>query len=322
MHVTFFSTLCYEVVLIKYQALERINMKSTCFRLVFFLIALTSSLLAKDDVVICTIFKNEAPFLKEWIEFHLLQGVKHFYMYNNNSEDNFKEVLKPYIDKNIVTLIDWLYTFEDLDHDRWIQIQTGSYMDCIKKYGDQFEWMAAIDADEFLFCPKGTKLGEFLKDYRQYGGVAVNWLKFGTSDVEDFAPNTLMIEVLTRCQKHLHPQHTFVKSIVQPKYVTQCLHAHSFKYVKGKFAVNAEGEKVSGTRSSTIHHKKIRINHYWSRSKKYLNEEKIPDRLRRRQWTLERVLRECAEFEKAEDTVILPFVEPLRQRMGYPAKAA
>ena len=39
----------------------------------------------KYNVAVCAIFKNEAPYLKEWIEFNHLVGVEHFYLYNNNS---------------------------------------------------------------------------------------------------------------------------------------------------------------------------------------------------------------------------------------------
>jgi len=44
---------------------------------------------------ICTIFKNEARYLREWIEFHRLVGVDHFYLYENRSEDDFAPVLAP-----------------------------------------------------------------------------------------------------------------------------------------------------------------------------------------------------------------------------------
>ena len=56
-------------------------------------------------VSIGAIFKNEALYLKEWIEFHRIVGVEHFYLYNNNSDDNYREVLEPYIKRNIVTLV-------------------------------------------------------------------------------------------------------------------------------------------------------------------------------------------------------------------------
>ena len=55
-------------------------------------------------ISICAIFKDESIYLKEWIEFHLLIWIEHFYLYNNFSKDSYLEVLKPYIEKNIVTL--------------------------------------------------------------------------------------------------------------------------------------------------------------------------------------------------------------------------
>ena len=38
----------------------------------------------KYHIGICSIFKNEAPFLKEFIVYHKMIGVDHFYLYNNN----------------------------------------------------------------------------------------------------------------------------------------------------------------------------------------------------------------------------------------------
>ena len=60
----------------------------------------------KYKVSICAIFKNEAFYLKEWLEFNHLVGVEHFYMYNNKSEDRFEAVLEPYIKKGLVTLVE------------------------------------------------------------------------------------------------------------------------------------------------------------------------------------------------------------------------
>ena len=54
------------------------------------------SLWHRYPLAICAIFKNEAPWLKEWIIYHhKVLGVKHFYLYNNDSTDNFIEILSP-----------------------------------------------------------------------------------------------------------------------------------------------------------------------------------------------------------------------------------
>ncbi|MBR7025230.1 MAG: glycosyltransferase family 2 protein, partial [Selenomonadaceae bacterium] len=45
------------------------------------------------DLAVVAIFKNEGHYLKEWLDYHLFAGVEHFYLYNNNSTDNYEEVL-------------------------------------------------------------------------------------------------------------------------------------------------------------------------------------------------------------------------------------
>src|SRR5207248_10986601 len=57
-------------------------------------------------LAICAIFKNEAPYLREWIEFHRLVGVSHFYLYRNGSTDDWEPVLRPYIGDGIATIVD------------------------------------------------------------------------------------------------------------------------------------------------------------------------------------------------------------------------
>ena len=51
----------------------------------------------KGYLSVCAIYKNEARYLAEWLEFHLLAGVEHFFLYNNNSTDDHREVLAPYL---------------------------------------------------------------------------------------------------------------------------------------------------------------------------------------------------------------------------------
>src|SRR5437016_521510 len=71
------------------------------------ILSLHASEAKKYNLSICTIFKNEAPYLKEWIEYHKLVGVDHFYLYNNLSLDAFRRILAPYIKDELVTLIQW-----------------------------------------------------------------------------------------------------------------------------------------------------------------------------------------------------------------------
>lgn len=144
----------------------------------------------KYNVSICAIFKNEAPYLKEWLEFHHLVGVEHFYLYNNNSEDDYLSVLHPYIDRGWVTLVQWPYN----------QKQMESYQDCIAKYASETKWLGFIDLDEFV-VPKSTDcIYDFLKPFeKKAGAVNIYWRLYGSSGRMERDLNSLVCEDFTVC---------------------------------------------------------------------------------------------------------------------------
>ena len=130
----------------------------------------------KYNVSICAIFKNEAQYLREWIEFNHLVGVEHFYLYNNNSEDDYQSVLKPYINNGIVTLIQWPYN----------QKQMECYMSCIEKYASETKWMGFIDIDEFIVPKMVDSIYDFLQPFeKRAGAVNIYWKLFGSSGKMD-----------------------------------------------------------------------------------------------------------------------------------------
>src|SRR5436190_22744853 len=89
------------------------NIKSIICLIVFFVLIPTKA--HQYNLAVCAMFQNEARFLKEWLEFNILIGVEHFYLYNNYSTDNYLEILQPYIDAGIVDCIGWPYSHEGFD---------------------------------------------------------------------------------------------------------------------------------------------------------------------------------------------------------------
>jgi hypothetical protein len=45
--------------------------------------------------------------MPQWIEYHKMVGVNHFYIYDDESLDNSEEILAPYICDGTVSLITW-----------------------------------------------------------------------------------------------------------------------------------------------------------------------------------------------------------------------
>lgn len=144
----------------------------------------------KYNVSICAVFKNEAMYLREWIEFNHLVGVEHFYLYNNNSDDDYVSVLKPYVKNGMVTLLDWPYN----------QKQMECYEACIEKFSGETKWLGFIDVDEFI-VPKSTdSIYEFLQLFeKKAGSVNIYWKLFGTSGKINRNLTGLVCEDFTVC---------------------------------------------------------------------------------------------------------------------------
>ncbi|MDR2769872.1 MAG: glycosyltransferase family 92 protein, partial [Rickettsiales bacterium] len=55
-----------------------------------------------DELSIICMVRDEAPYLREWIEYHRLAGVSRFYLFDNESKDDIRRILQPYVDEGLV----------------------------------------------------------------------------------------------------------------------------------------------------------------------------------------------------------------------------
>lgn len=255
------------------------------FLTILFLFSIFS--LHSYELSICTIFKDDSKYLPEWIEFHQKQGVEHFYLYDNNSQDNPIEYLISYIEKGLVTLTTWNHSHDN--QDQWNLIQCNAYMDCIGKIKDH--WCAFIDTDEFLFSPTGIKLSKLLKDYDEYSSILVYWRCYGTSSVEKIPENEKLVNVLVYRAKSDHPWNNFVKNILQPKYVSGCFNPHTFEFFEKPILDLKKNVFI------------FRINHYWSRDKEFFFKEKIARRLK---WDMDyqKMIKTESEMNEIYDPIL------------------
>jgi hypothetical protein len=263
------------------------------------------------EVAIATIFQNEAPYLKEWIEYHKILGVQHFYLFNNLSKDDYLEVLLPYITSGEVDLIQCPYT--SINEESWLSIQRQAYTQAIQLAYGKVKWLALIDSDEFIVPTDCNHLGEFLDEYENYGGLCINWQMFGTSFVSKIPKNKLLIETLILKGPKDFVENKYVKSIVRPEAVASFEDVHIATYKAGFFHVNPNKE-ICKSRFVDINIDKIRINHYWSRDEDYFYNVKVS---RRVAWDMPyaEIIHRMNSLNAETDTEILRFVPALRKKI-------
>ncbi len=204
---------------------------------------------------VCAIAKNEGPYLTEWIEWHLSHGVEKFYVYDNESTDDTKSILEPYIRSGIVDYKYWP------GHRR----QLAAYDDCIENNRFASRWIAFIDIDEFIVPVKDTSIPKFLARFENFAAVEINWLIYGSSGKKTKTPGTIM----ERFRFHSNPSHYLnrhVKSIVNPRRVFTMIGCHEAAKISGYIADSHRNPVKRHFKEREPQQDVIRINHYAVRS--------------------------------------------------------
>jgi len=227
----------------------------------------------EHEVAIGAIFKDEARYLDEWIEFHFQFGVTHFYLYNNASSDDWRRVIEPWVRRGVVSVTDW---FESGS-------QQKAYAHCLRKVRRKCRWIAFIDIDEFLFSPTGAKLPDVMRNYQGQAAIFVYWILFGSAGFT-VAPHPSVIASYVRCldresaildrfDHRVGSATEYVtawaqdgKSIVNPRLVADYRIHLPGELWQGEVLDEVGQPPIRRAPHSEIPCSVLRINHYWSKS--------------------------------------------------------
>lgn len=269
------------------------------------------------QLVVCALFQNESLFLKEWIEYHRLIGVDHFYLYNNLSDDHYKEVLQPYVELGVVDLFECpIKTTSQADYLE--QLQLPSYNHGLQLAKENAKWAAFIDLDEFIVPVRHDNLLDMLNEYESCAGLAINWQIFGTSSVKRINNDELVIENLVWKAPIDNGLNAIVKFIVRPECVKSIPNPHAFEFIEGCHAENSQRVPLKAQRmGQPVVIDTVYINHYWFGTEEWFYSQKIP---RRQKWGLHVSKAHLDEIialhNQIEDRTIQRFVPELKVRIN------
>lgn len=258
------------------------------------------------EFAITCIFRNEAEYLKEWIEFHKLVGAERFYLINHLSTDNYLEILKPYINNGEVELIDWPYEHKQGESFGTVT-QRKAYNHTIGLARGKVKWMAFIDVDEFLFTLNGEKIPAVINSFVESkkisetcGGLFIPWLMFGTSHINKIPGNQSLIETLTLCaEKHEKRG----KTITFLDRIEGMHNAHVAVYRQGY-------------ESSTLNtEQNMQLNHYFTRDEDFFWNRKIAVKQSIGGMQTAKLVTLRDEYNKASNSAILRYVPALRKSL-------
>lgn len=148
-------------------------------------------------VALVCVAKNEDHYIQEWIDYNKKLGFDDIFIYTN----------------------DWDYSNPD-PNIHILPINGGnkqvySYCYFIKTHHNEFDWAAFFDVDEFLVLKKHNNIKEFLSDYQECNGVAINWALFGDNGHKTVKNNNY--SVLERFTKRQSSINNHIKTILNLK---------------------------------------------------------------------------------------------------------
>ncbi len=269
----------------------------------------------RGDLAIVLIVRNAAPRLREWIEFHLLGGVGHFYVYDDLSTDGTADVFAPYVARGLATVLPWHVSVVDSESGRWSSQQIIAYAHAMQTFGGGWRHMAFIDDDEFL-VPSGERdLPTVLADLGHPSNVSLPWHMFGFNGHEVMPAGTVVENYTRRSVMTLDKPILHFKCIVDPTKVVRVA-IHEFETTDlGALSMNTVGRLIDRRKRRShdfLTSEGIQLNHYFTRSRAELNE-KI-ERGGSNEWDNERnrarILRhaEAIERQTVEDRKALEFL--------------
>lgn len=242
-----------------------------------------------DELSIVCIAKNEAEYIQEWVEYHLLAGADRIYVYDNESTDNMKSILEPYIKSNKVVYIFFPGKASQL----------AAYNDAVKRFKYKTKYMAFIDCDEFLVSENPeSSLKDVIKEIFmsniRAGGIAVNWRMYGSSGYIN-RPTGLVTENFIYRGNGSRKGSDCIKTIANPRFIKEYKHVHYPKYFYGFNNINEKGEIVSDWCNPCDETNIIRINHYFTKSKD--------------EWIVRRQIGKADSFDESNKRTIDEFYE-------------
>jgi Glycosyltransferase family 92 len=201
----------------------------------------------------CVRVKNEGRFLPEMLAHHCLLGFEHFYLYDNNSTDEPAKVLAPFVQRGLVTIVPW----PD------VPAAPSCYRHFFENFETEAEWVAFIDADEFIVERMDGALSAALARLASKAALGINYRYFGSSGHLSI-PDGLIMEAFRRCDPRLDGH---VKVIIRPKMALSYFNPHNFIYRNGALTTSVGGRPIFGTFSRAGADSPIELHHYIYRSR-------------------------------------------------------
>lgn len=157
--------------------------------------------------------KNEHLYVREWLRYHYLVGIRKFYLFDHGSSPPLSTAISDFVSSNVVVYRrfqnEWRIENSRVSKTFGSQSpQSWAYETCLASYGRRHTFMANIDVDEFIIIRRGAHpqaapsaapwLPALLQEFEPAGGLLLPWQLVGPSGHLSRPPGGTLAS-FTRC---------------------------------------------------------------------------------------------------------------------------
>jgi hypothetical protein len=215
-------------------------------------------------ISVLAMFKNESMIIKDWIEHYLREGVEHFYLIDNGSNDDYYEKIKIYdkyitLTKDPTRLPKGTQTF----------LFNTIYLEKIKK---ETEWIIFCDIDEYIYARNGNNqiMDALNKLPENVEKIWLPWKCFGSNGHKN-QPNNIINNFLKRKEGY-NKNDGFGKIICRTANLERIMTCgHIVRLNKNNIMYNANSEKLEDYNldEENCQTLNLHLNHYMLMSEEY-----------------------------------------------------
>lgn len=221
--------------------------------------------LKNQKIAIAAIFKNEGPYIIEWLAFHRVVGVDYFFIADNDSNDGSGTLLKSLASLGFIKYLHF-------PSPQGQAPQLPAYRELMRIYSHLADWVAFIDADEFIVPGNNVSvkksLSEVLQNNQNIGAVALNWATYGSAGRKEYSPDPVIERFTARGMQDFGVNRHYKSIVSVQAYETTHDNPHLFKLKADYHYVGSDGEPLrhdsNGIKgiSDNVCWKNMRLNHY------------------------------------------------------------
>lgn len=225
------------------------------------------------------IFRNEGPYVTEWVAHHRLLGFQGIFIADNDSDDGTWELL---------------LALQNLGYLRCFRFasasgqppQLPSYVELMQRFGKEVDWMAFIDADEFVWPTNGERTAipslAGLAARPNVGAIVLNWAIHGSSWHTNHATGLVTERFQCRAPRRLGINHHYKTVLRTAAWSGGFKNPHLARLDAPWQVTHVNGAPVvphprhGAGLSSEVVWDILRLNHYAVKSRQEYEERKRP----------------------------------------------